>query len=146
MGGRARLARDWRRVWRDTLRAALFACTALWVPVTLAPGDATASAAGYALLRAVAAWARLPALGTLAPGEVPLCAAALALALFSALDCWRDGGHGAARVYLAGVFWVLLAASVLLSNPIAYGGWLFAGIAGAHWCALARVRAERGGR
>lgn len=140
---------DGRALWTGRARLVtgarflLFLATALWVPVLLIPGDTTRGSTAYALIQFAAARLGLPAVdGVLAPGELLLLGAAAALCGYSAWDYACGGGRRAGlRVYLASLFWVALATSYLLSNPRAYGTWLFVGFAAlAMWC----VRAMRG--
>lgn len=132
-----RLRGDRARLWHGTAplatgaRFLLFCATALWVPVLLLPGDTTRTSLTYATIRQVAAWLHLPPVdGVLSPGELLLAGVALGLTLFSALDyALGESRFAPARVYLASVFWVGIAASYILANPIAYGTWIFIGFA-----------------
>jgi membrane protein implicated in regulation of membrane protease activity len=129
-------------------RFLLFAATALWVPVLLIPGDTTATSLTYDTIRTVAAWLGLPHMDViLSPGELLLAGVASLLCAFSALDyAWGGSRRVGARVYLACLFWIAIAASYLLANPLAYGTWLFTGFALLSvWC-LRVVRREEGQR
>lgn len=152
---RERLRMDARRMWHGTAplvagaRFLLFVATALWVPVLLLPGDTMRGSTAYDTIRALARWLGLPRMdGVLSPGELLLGAAALFLTCFSATDYALGGNRrSGARVYLASIFWIGLAASYILANPLAYGTWLFTGFAALSvWC-LGRVRqGGQGGR
>ena len=149
-----RLRNDARSLWTGHARlvtgarALLFSATALWVPVLLIPGDTTATSITYDTIRRVAAWLRLPPVdGVLSPAELLLGGVALFLCLFSAIDYLRGGRYAVARVYLATIFWIAIASSYVVANPLAYGTWLFVGFAGlAVWCHRVMRREGRGGR
>jgi membrane protein implicated in regulation of membrane protease activity len=129
-------------------RFLLFAATALWVPVLLIPGDTTATSLTYSTIRAVAGWLGVPRIdGVLSPGEMLLAGVACLLCLFSTLDyAWGGSRRVGARVYMACLFWIAIAVSYLLANPLAYGTWLFVGFALLSvWC-LRVVRREEGQR
>lgn len=149
---RERLRRDARNLFAgkarlvDGARFLLFCATALWVPVLLIPGDTTATSLTYNTIRRVAAWLNLPPVdGILSPGELLLAWCAAALVVFACLDyAFGRGRRAAARVYLACMFWIGIAASYLIANPLAYGTWLFVGFALLSvWC-LRTVRREGG--
>lgn len=165
MGGLSRAGSDmamWQRVRRDAMalwqgharlvtgaRVLLFGATALWVPVLLIPGDTTATSLTYDTIRRIAAWLQLPPIdGVLSPGELLLASVAFALCLFAALDyALYDSRRAEARVYLAAVFWVGMAVSYLIANPLAYGTWLFVGFALlSAWCLRVVRREGEGGR
>lgn len=151
MGGptwRRRVVPAARHLWAGQaalaggVRFLLWCATALWVPVLLLPGDTTARADAYATIVWLAARAQVPGFAPwLSPAEATIAALAGALAAFSAVDYLGGGSRLApARVWLASIFWVGLAAAALLANPIGYATWLFVGIALLHrWC-LARAR------
>lgn len=150
-----RVMRDSRELWLGRARLVtgarvlLFVATALWVPVLLIPGDTMATSLTYDTIRRVAAWLGLPPVdGILSPGELLLAAVAAALCLFSAIDyALYHGRRQSLRVYLASVFWVGLAVSYLLANPLAYGTWLFVGFALlSAWCLRVVRREGEGGR
>jgi hypothetical protein len=151
---RDKLRRDKAGLWKGTAplvtgaRFFLFFCTALWVPVLLIPGDTTATSITYDTIRRVAAWLRLPPVdGVLSPGELLLACVAGGLTFFSIVDYVAGHGrHAPARVYLATIFWVGLATSFVVANPLSYGAWLFVGFALlSAWC-LRTVRGGRGGQ
>lgn len=148
MMARERVRADAHRLWHGTAglvagaRFLLFVATLLWVPVLLLPGDTMAGSLTYDTIRTVARWLGLRSVdGLLSPGELLLAATALFLSCFSAVDYLRGGTRVGARVYLAAMFWIGIATSYVLANPLAYGTWLFVGFAALSvWC-LVRVRA-----
>lgn len=125
------------------VRFVLWCATALWVPVLLLRGDTTAQARAYDAIRWVADRLYVPGVPPwLSPAETLILVLAGGCAAFSAWDYLLGGSRfSPARVWLAGTFWIGLAAAYLLANPIGYGSWLFVGIALLHlWC-LRRSRA-----
>ncbi len=151
-GGRAKIASDWSSLRAATLpmvcalRLYFWFATALWVPVLLLPGQVTTHSAPFAFIRATAIFLHVPRVAWVEPAAVLVVLVAGALALFSAIDYLLAGSHlPAARVYLAFVFWVALATSYVISAPIAYGTWLFVGVALLHWWIVGRVREGAGG-
>lgn len=151
---RARMALDLAALRAATLpmvcalRLFFWWATALWVPVLLLPGERTTESAPFMFLRATATFLHVPRLAWVAPAALLVALWAGALAAFSAFDyLFAHSRRPAARVYVAAVFWVALAASYVLSAPIAYGTWLFVGIALIHLWIVRRVRgATDGGR
>lgn len=149
---RTRLAADLAALRTATLpmvcalRVFFWWATALWTPVLLLPGERTTEGAPFTFLRATAAWLHIPRVGWVAPAALLVAVWAGALAAFSAIDYLAaHSRRPAARVYLAAVFWVSIAASYLLSAPIAYGTWLFTGIAMVHLWIVHRVRGASDG-
>jgi hypothetical protein len=146
-----RMRADARGLWHGRARLVtgarflLFSATALWVPVLLLPGDTTATSITYDTIRRVAAWLGLPPVDRiLSPGELLLAVLAAFLVAFSTIDYLRGGGRfAAARVYLACIFWIGLATSYVIANPLAYGTWLFVGFAALSvWCLRVVRRGE----